>query len=362
MASVCLLAACATTPAPPTALEQVDAGLAYLANGQCDEAFARLSHALEFGGDLPHAHNGLGLIAMQCDGDFDRAAQHFKDAIAIDADFVAARTNLGVTFLERTPPRLDAACDLFASALEIAPSAIEPRENLVRCHLRRAVAGEDASLGAAYHHARILVEIAPERATAHELLGAIHLRREELEAGARRLRHCIDLAPHRGRCHYYLAHAHLARERCEEAMGAFVAALTSDDAEAIEVEVRRDLRTASFSCALADEALVRALDDLRARPSDPQAHVNLAWILERKGWFAQAEDAWSTVVKLAPEWCSAHLALVRAADRQLDSKAYVEHCRAYTMCPDHVEAEAAACQDGVRRIVDGDAPRRFSGL
>ncbi|MEQ8274253.1 MAG: tetratricopeptide repeat protein [Deltaproteobacteria bacterium] len=351
-----LWCACVSTPTPPVALTQVDLGLTYLAQGQCDQAYARLTHALEFDPDLAHAHNGLGLIAMQCDGDLLRAAQHFKDALAIDVDFVAARTNLGVTFLERTPPELDAACELFESALEIAPSAIEPRENLVRCKLRQAITGDDDALETAYRHAMIFVEIAPNVAAAHELLGAIRLRREEPALAARRLAHCIDIDPRRARCHYYLAHAHLAREQCADAMASFVAALTNGDT--IEVEVRRDLAAASFRCALADEAMRRALDTIAKAPSDPQSHVSLARIFEDKGWYAQAEHSWQTVLQLAPDWCPAHFALFRAADRRLDTRGVIEHCGAYARCGEREADAEQVCNERVRGLTT--EPNRFT--
>lgn len=336
---------CTTTPVPPVAVEQHDNGIAYLNAGQCDRAFAACTHALEYAPQFAHGYHCLGLIAMQCDGDLDKAARRFKQALAIDEDFVAARTNLGVTFLERTPPDLEQACELFESAIEIAPGAHPPRENLVRCQIRRQVAGEAETIEDAYLHARILRENRPLDPVVHELLGVVELERERVPEAARSFERCLELDVTNARCHYYRGHAYLAEGRCEAAVGKFLDALIAPNGSDIEIETRKDLERAGQCRLQFDRSLRDALDEVAKRPSDAIVRQRLAFVLERLGMLEAARVEWTLIAQLDQNLCEPHFHLAMAAHRELNTDELRSRCDVYVRCEGAAATKKARCAE-----------------
>lgn len=67
-------------------------------------------------------------------GERDNAIVHFHKAIAADPEFLAAITNLGVTYLELN--RVDLAFEQFAKAIAVDPHAALPHVNLAIAYLR----------------------------------------------------------------------------------------------------------------------------------------------------------------------------------------------------------------------------------
>jgi tetratricopeptide (TPR) repeat protein len=109
-------------PENPVLADLVDyrTGLAMLREGRADEAIAILLRSRQSSPRDPNVHNALGL-ALLYKKDFPTAEKAFTDALKLKPDFVEARNNRGVTYLEMN--RLDDAERDFLAVLDIAPSS-----------------------------------------------------------------------------------------------------------------------------------------------------------------------------------------------------------------------------------------------
>ncbi len=109
-------------PENPVLADLVDyrTGLAMLREGRADEAIAVLLRARQSSPRDPNVHNALGL-ALLYKKDFPTAEKAFTDAVKLKPDFVEARNNRGVTYLEMN--RLDDAERDFQAVLDTAPSS-----------------------------------------------------------------------------------------------------------------------------------------------------------------------------------------------------------------------------------------------
>jgi tetratricopeptide (TPR) repeat protein len=82
-------------------------GIARHALDQPAAARAALIRAIALRPWHPVAHNSLGVLLLEC-GDVDRAADHFRHALAILPDFAPARANLASLAGDREPGSIDA--------------------------------------------------------------------------------------------------------------------------------------------------------------------------------------------------------------------------------------------------------------
>jgi len=90
-------------------------GLIFLNQGKAGEAAPLLAKAVEIRTDVPAFSNSLGM-ALEHTGDFDKAAEAYRGALAADAGYAKARQNLAR--IETVTGKPKAAADV-----EIAPKA-----------------------------------------------------------------------------------------------------------------------------------------------------------------------------------------------------------------------------------------------
>ncbi len=108
-------------PENPVLADLVDyrTGLVMLREGRADEAIQILLRARQSSPRDPNVHNALGL-ALLYKKEYAAAEKAFGDALKLKPDFVEARNNRGVTYLEMN--RLDDAERDFTAVLDTAPS------------------------------------------------------------------------------------------------------------------------------------------------------------------------------------------------------------------------------------------------
>jgi len=303
---------------------------------------------LEYGPRFAHPHNCLGLVALQCRADLDAAAEHFKAAIALRADFAEAHNNLGTTFFRRDPPDYSAACERFAAALDIDPSYLDARENYGLCLLRRGtIQGTlgDADARAqrfaeARSHFRRLLELDRERPDVHHHLGFMDVEQQRWSSAESELTRCIDLAPEHAYCHYNLGYVFLKTGRCDDAVGAFVSALRSAQGDEVAIGARQNLGLAYAECADRDEVIARFIDRLRRDPSDAALHVDLGRLYAEAGHPSRARAEQRRALALDPTRCDAHAELValslsgpsEAAKAAGDDTELARRCRGLVTC------------------------------
>lgn len=359
-------ASCAYGRVHPEAVRHHDAGIELLSRGQCVPAEERCRLALEYGPRFQHPHNCLGLVALECRGDLDEAARHFKDAIALEPDFAEAHNNLGTTFFRRNPPDYDAACASFAAALEIDPAYADARENRGLCLLRQgtirgALGDADARRAryaeAASHFTRLLA-IDPDRYDAHHHLGFMDVAEQRWASAERHFRRCLELDPDNPYCNYNLGYVYLETARCDEAISAFIAALRTESQTDVAIGARQNLGLAYARCAREDGVVASALDALERDPGDPTAHFDLGRLYAAKGQGDKARVELEHALALDPTYCPAHFALARQADAAGDAEEADRACRAFTKCVDAAGDEAPPADqiEFCRRRADAASP------
>jgi Flp pilus assembly protein TadD len=155
---VVLVACAGQAPLPSHALELNQAGADALARGDLETADARLSVALEYSPHFVEALVNLGLVDMQR-GNFTRARTLLQRARRLNADVAQVHHALGV--LSERERRPDLASQHYREALAVDPGFSAARANLGRL-LFDAGFFEDARLTF-----KKLVEVAPAAAAGH---------------------------------------------------------------------------------------------------------------------------------------------------------------------------------------------------
>ena len=357
-------ASCIDRTVRPEPIAHMEAGIRYLEDDECVQAEERFRLALEYGPNFEHPHNGLGMVSLLCKNDLDEAAQHFKNAIAINADFAEAHNNLGTTFFRRNPPRYNEACDRFEAAIEINPAYLDARENLSLCLVRRGtIQGDQGNVDErskfykkARSHLIRLIEIAPLNFNARHHLGFMDLVEGRYAAAEQNFKRCLDLDKENPVCSYNLGNVYLETARCGEAIQAFIAALRDPDATDVAIGARQNLGVAYEVCARNDGAIREFLDRIKSDPGNPTHHYDLGLIYLQKGLPDQAVNEWENTVKLDPTYCPAYYDLAMHANKLLDTEQTIRRCQDFVECATEAERLSSASKwpdrvDGCRSLV-----------
>jgi len=117
----------------------VNLGLTELSRGNHGRARQLFDRAARINDNLPHPHHGKGALADK-EGRGKRAAEHYRDALAVDPGFVPARANLGRLYFDAG--MYEDAREQFQRLLEIAPKQDAGPAGLVDTLLALGRAGE----------------------------------------------------------------------------------------------------------------------------------------------------------------------------------------------------------------------------
>ncbi|MBI2377470.1 MAG: hypothetical protein HYV07_25945 [Deltaproteobacteria bacterium] len=324
----------------PDAIKHNDVGNQYLNEGRCVEAEERFRLALEYGENFEHPHNGLGMVAMLCNNDLDRAAQHFKDGLNVNPDFAEAHNNLGVTFIKRDPPMYDQACEEFKAAVEIDPANLNGRENYGFCLMRRGIiAGDKGDPEARKDYFKDaksqlirLIELAPDNYNAHHHMGLMALVDKQYEVAEQRFHRCLEIDRENPICCYNLGNVFLATARCDEAIQAYICALRAGAQSEVSIDSRSNLGISYEMCAKKDGAIKTFLDRIKSDPGNPANHFDLGSIYADKGLLEQAVNEWENATKLDPLYCPAYYEVAMVANKNLDSTKTIDRCKQFVAC------------------------------
>lgn len=360
-------AGCTQHTIHPEAIKHHDAAIQYLKQGQCNLAEERCRLALEYGNNFPHPHNCLGMIAVSCYGDLDAAAQHFKDALAINSDFAEAHNNLGTCFFRHNPPDYDSACDEFKAALEIDPAYADARENYGMCLMRRGTIlgdkGDEGARTSLYKEARShfirLLEMYPNNFNARHHLGFMDLVEKKFESAEQNFKRCLEIDPENPVCSYNLGNTYLETARCDQAIQAYISALRGGAETEVSVGARQNLGVAYELCAKKNGAIVAFLDRIKSDPGNPTNHFDLGNIYKEKGLTDQAINEWENTVKLDPLYCPAYFQLAMHANKILDTTQTIKRCQDFVACATEVNKaqptpkwgeDISRCKDLVKKL------------
>jgi tetratricopeptide (TPR) repeat protein len=360
-------ASCHTKTIHPEAIRHHDAAIQYLNQGNCQLAEERCRLALEYGENFEHPHNCLGMVAITCYNDIDKAAEHFKAALSINPDFAEAHNNLGTCFFRRNPPDYDAACDEFKAALEIDPGYFDARENFGMCLMRRGtILGDQGNTDERtklYKDSRSnlirLLEMNPNNFNARHHLGFMDLVEKKYESAEQNFKRCLEIDPENAVCSYNLGNTYLSTARCDAAIQAFIGALRGGQESEVSVGARQNLGVAYEQCAKKDGAIKEFLDRIKLDPGNPTHHYDLGHIYLDKGLPDQAVNEWENTVKLDPLYCPAYYDLAKHSDKVLDTGGTIKRCQDLVACATEVNKNQATpkwgdnvtwCKDRVKKL------------
>ncbi len=257
-ALVLLASAAAAQPArtapprelPPALQERFEQGVGALKAGRLEEAEASFQAVLAGGGSVAYVYNNLGIVSQER-GDHEQAVSRFRQAVRLDATYVAPRILLGASLLALG--RVDEA----RAALERAVT-LAPKEPLARLQLARAFerSGRWPAAVAQYQALRGLKPDDPETVYA---LGSAYLHLSEWSLGALR-----ELPG--GKARLYQARGHGFR-----------------------VQGRPDLALAAFERAAQED------------PTLPEVHLAMAQIHLEQKRFPEARQEIERELRLVPE-------------------------------------------------------------
>ena len=148
-------------------------GNALYATGKLDDALASYERALWR--NLPETRNNIGNIYFD-KGQFERALDCYRQAIAAQADYAEAYNNLGNTLRKLGKPQESA--DAFNAAIRIMPDYA-----VAHLNLGNLLMDGDLIQEAARHYESAIVS-APEMAEAHFRLGVARNRQNDLESAS----------------------------------------------------------------------------------------------------------------------------------------------------------------------------------
>jgi len=235
------------TPAPPTATptpkptstptvgERIEQGLAYYKQGELDKAAAEYKEAITLEPDNADAHRNLGTVYID-QRKWEEAAAAYEEAIRLNPDFgeaygdmVAAYVNLG---------KLPEAIEAGEKGIELAPDYATGHNNLGVAYNKQ---GQTDKAVAEWEET---IRLDPDDALPHYNLGNVAYKRGQVDQAMAEWQKSIRLDPDYPHTHKNLGIAYSAQEQTAEALTEFetylkLAAPDAADRPAVEEEIAR---------------------------------------------------------------------------------------------------------------------------
>ncbi len=275
-------------------------GLVAHQRGQHEVAVGHLRHALAIDHRQPHIHNNAG-EAYRALGQLDNAAACYRRALAMKPDFAAAHANLGIVLHQQG--RIAEAEASFRRALELQPNFAAAHRNL------GVVLQSQGRLAEAVVSYQQAVELKPDFAQALCSLGNAQAELGEFDAAAAVYRQALQRAPDFVDALCNLAYVLREQGQLDEALvccrRAVQLAPNLAHAHNNQGEIHR-LRGELFEA----EACCRRAVELD--PQLAQAYCNLGVVRQFQGFPDEAADCYRRAIELQPDFAESYSNLASA--------------------------------------------------
>jgi tetratricopeptide (TPR) repeat protein len=178
--------------------------------GRSDWAQAALQHALRIAPESPVAQTLMGLY-LDRHGSHSLARRHFETALSQDADNAGLGVQIAETYLAEGEYTAAEVWLLFAA--DVAPDDPQVWEALTHYYADLGIGAEESGLLAA----RRLMELAPENAVAHDLMGWSYFLANEDDLARTSLNQALVLDPTLASAHYHLGRLNARQGRFVDA-------------------------------------------------------------------------------------------------------------------------------------------------
>jgi tetratricopeptide (TPR) repeat protein len=216
--------------APKNAESHANIALAYKDLGEFDKALEHFRHSIRLDAGVPVVHNNHGNVLREM-GRPERAVRAYERALKLQPDFAECWSNLGAALNEsdqrkRALQAIDRALQLeprlaqahnnrgdvllaearYEEALESYRKAtvINPKYAAALINMARVQRDMDQP-DAALETLGLALELEPDNPEAHHVLGVLQEQRGRPEKAADAFKHAISVAPGMAIAHYYLA-------------------------------------------------------------------------------------------------------------------------------------------------------------
>jgi tetratricopeptide (TPR) repeat protein len=213
------------------------------------------------------AHYNLG-IALNDQGDADRAIAHYRQAVELRPSYAEAHYNLGRLLVQKG--QLDEAIAQYEKALEINPADAQAHNNLGTTLFASRRVDE------AIAHYQKALAIQPDYADASCNLASALLSKGALDGAIAHYSACLAISPDQAEAQYNLASALFRTGRMDEAIAHYqkVFELRPENADA-----HANLGSVFLAKGRVRDAIAQYRDALRIAPDNVAAQSNLAWLL-----------------------------------------------------------------------------------
>jgi tetratricopeptide (TPR) repeat protein len=304
-------------------------GIVLHEQGDTDGAIASYRRALQIDPRRAPSHYDLGVLFCDVKHDYDQAAVHFRQALALDSNDIKVHISLGNALKGKGD--IEGAITSYQHAL-----ALDPKQALAHVGLGIALAQKGDVEGASASYRRAL-QIDPNFVPAYLSLGALYCDvKHDYERAAAHFRQAIALDPKEAVAHYNLGNALKGKGDMEGAIASY--------RRAVELNPRDMRAHQGLSLGLAarkqwDEAITEFRAALALDPRNAQIHTNLGAALRARGYLEQAIQEYRTALEFDPKHVMAHYNLGNALRQKgnLDG-AIASYRRALELAPDHAAA------------------------
>jgi tetratricopeptide (TPR) repeat protein len=232
-------------------------------------------------------------------GEFRQAMEILRSAQQrYPADFWINH-NLASCLTELKPPKSQEAIGYYRVALALAPQSPGVHVNLGGALLMH---GELSSAWAAVTRA---IEIKPDYAEAHNLMGRIFFEQRKFCEAKTAFHEAIRLKPKYAEAYTRLGTIYFEEQEFRQAEAAFHEAV-SFMPELKAGPARCNLANALFSQGKVAEAMAEFRKGLELKPDYALGHKNFAWVLQKQNQLPEAEAEYGKAIASKPDYAEAH--------------------------------------------------------
>jgi tetratricopeptide (TPR) repeat protein len=213
------------------------------------------------------AQYNLGIVLSER-GETDQAIDHYRQAVALRANYPEAQYNLGRLLVQQG--RLDEAIEHYEKAVEISPADSEAQNNL------GATLFEIGRVDDAIAHYRKALELEPNYAEASCNLANALIAKGDFDGAIARYSACLAVTPDQPEAQYNLASALLRKGRIDEAIVHYQKVLQLHPESA---DAHANLGSALLTKRRFHDATAEYTKALQISPENVAALSNLAWLL-----------------------------------------------------------------------------------
>ncbi|MGB8226155.1 MAG: tetratricopeptide repeat protein [Sedimentisphaerales bacterium] len=277
--------------------------------------FTLFGHAIDVTKNNENMHYNIG-HAYQQKGQFEKAMEHYKEALRIEPGDLQAMNNLGVLLLSQK--KTDEALKIFEKAVQLNSRYIDSINNLGLA-LR-----EKGRVKEAMEKWQQVLDLEPMQPEAHYNIGVTMLRNGGYSQAVEHLRKALEKKRNWVEVYNYLGTAYMA-------IGQFKAAMDSYN-EAIKLKPNDINIESNIALTLAKLGKTEEANQIWQRilardPENFKAHYGLGRLLADKKQLDEAMEHFNKVLQAKPDWFEIHLMIADVYYKRKELTLAVQHLR-----------------------------------